>query len=323
MAELFSTTALLGVNGIDMFITEQGSGPPVVLCHGFPGLSFFWRHQLPALAGAGWRAIAPDMRGYGRSDRPTDPAAYDRASTVADLIGLLDELGLDRAVFAGHDFGANLVWDLARWAPDRVAGLMQFSVPLAPRSPIRPSAASAALAREHFLHMHYFQQPGRADQELAARPREFLARLLWALSDTDRYLQCWEHPSEGNGYLDVLPHAPTPPWSWLSAEEFEHYVSEFTRTGFTGGLNWYRALDLVWEQNAATADTPIETPSVFIAGHRDPVLSMMGPDPLGAMAQQVPGLRSTHLIPGAGHFVQMQEPEQVNAAMLHFLEHLR
>lgn len=296
---------------------------PVVLCHGFPGLSYSWRHQLPVLADAGWRAIAPDMRGYGRSDRPADPAAYDRATTVADLVALLDELGLERAVFAGHDFGANLVWDLPRWAPERIAGLIQFSVPLAPRSPIRPSVTYAALAREHFLHMHYFQQPGPADRELAARPREFLARVLWALSDVDRYLQCWGHPTNDNGYLDVLPEAPELPWSWLREEEFEHYVAEFTRTGFSGGLNWYRALDLVWEQNAARADTLIEIPTMFIAGQRDPVLSMMGSDPLGAMAQQVPGLKEIHLIPGAGHFVQMQEPDRVNAAMLSFLETLR
>jgi len=107
-------TALLRLNGIDLSVTEQGAGMPVVFCHGFPGLSYSWRHQLPVLADAGWRAIAPDMRGYGRSDHPADPAAYDRATTVADLVALLDELGLERAVFAGHDFGANLVWALAR-----------------------------------------------------------------------------------------------------------------------------------------------------------------------------------------------------------------
>lgn len=309
----------LPVNGIDLSITEQGSGDPVILCHGFPGLGYSWRHQLPAIADAGWHAVAPDMRGYGRSTRPAAVGAYDRATTIADMEGLLDALGVERAIFAGHDFGAHLVWDLARWIPDRVAGLIQLSVPLTPRAPMRPNEISALLARDHFFHMHYFQQPGVADHELDNNVDEFLRRVFWALSDTDRYLTCWEHPAADNGYLDVLPPAPPLPWSWLSVDEFQHYVDEFTRTGFTGGLNWYRAADLVWEQNAEVHDNPVLAPTLFIAGDRDPVLGMMGRDPLAAMTALVPDLRHVELIPGAGHFVQMQEPGRVNAAIVGFL----
>ncbi|MYR07735.1 alpha/beta fold hydrolase [Gordonia sp. SID5947] len=317
-----SSTRVLHVNGIDLAITEQGSGAPVILCHGFPGLGYSWRHQISAIAEAGWHAVAPDMRGYGRSSRPTDASAYDRATTVADIEGLLDALHADQAVFAGHDFGANLVWDLARWLPDRVAGLIQLSVPLTPRAPIRPSDINTMLADKHFFHMHYFQQPGIAERELDSNVDEFLRRIFWALSDVDRYLTCWDHPSAGNGYLDVLPPAPPLPWPWFSAAEFDHYVAEFSRSGFTGGLNWYRAADLVWEQNADLADTPIHTPTLFVAGDRDPVLGMMGRDPLGSMAQLVPGLRHVEMVPGAGHFVQMQEPARVNAAILDFLGEL-
>ncbi|NLU83239.1 alpha/beta hydrolase [Rhodococcus sp. HNM0569] len=320
MGESGCTTSVIHVNGVDLHVAEQGSGPAVVLCHGFPGLSYSWRHQLPALAAAGYRAIAPDMRGYGRSSSPGDPSEYDRVTTVADMIGLLDALGIERAFFSGHDFGAQLVWDLPRWAPERVAGLVQLSVPLTPRPPVAPSVSSAHLARKHFLHLHYFQEPGVADRELDARPADFLARVMWALSDTDRYLQVWGHPSEGNGYLDVLPPAPELPWPWLTASEFDHYVNEFTRTGFTGGLNWYRAADYVWHQNADHAHVPIEVPTAFVAGDRDPVLAMMGTDPLDTMRSLAPGLESTTLIDGAGHFVQMQEPDQVNAAMLAFLD---
>ncbi len=316
------TTRTLEVNGIDLSITEQGSGDPVILCHGFPGLGYSWRHQLPAIAGAGWHAIAPDMRGYGRSSRPAGVSAYDRATTVADMEGLLDALGVERAVFAGHDFGAHLVWDLARWIPERIAGLIQLSVPLTPRAPMRPNDISAFLARDHFFHMHYFQQPGVADEELDTNVDEFLRRVFWALSDTDRYLSCWEHPTANNGYLDVLPPAPPLPWEWLSVDEFQYYVDEFTRTGFTGGLNWYRAADLVWEQNADLHDKPVLAPTVFIAGDRDPVLAMMGRDPLAAMTALVPDLRNVELIPGAGHFVQMQEPDRVNAAIVEFLDAL-
>lgn len=295
------------------------TGVPVVLCHGFPGSWFSWRHQLPALAAAGHRVIAPDIRGYGRSLAPADPAAYDRASTVADMTSLLDELGIERAVFAGHDFGAQLTWDLPAWAPERVAGLIQLSVPRMPRSPIPPSQAYAHMARKHFLHFHYFKEFGVADAELDARPTEFLRRIFHALSGAGDYLSCWGFPSEGNGYLDVLPAAPELPWPWLSAEEFAYYVDEFTRAGFTGGLNWYRAADAVWEQNAGRDDQPITVPTAFIAGAEDPVLTMMGRECLDTMAALVPGLRSTTVLPGAGHFVQMEAAEQVNAAMLDFL----
>lgn len=310
---------MLSVNGIDLHVVEQGEGPAVVLCHGFPGLWFTWRHQIGALAAAGYRVIAPDMRGYGRSSVPTDATAYDRRTTVGDLVGLLDALDIGQAVFAGHDFGAHLVWDLPAWAPGRVRALMQLSVPRTPRLPVRPTVVFAYLASQHFAHVHYFQEVGVADAELNAAPREFLAKIFHALSGANRYLDCWEFPSEGNGYLDVLPDPPALPWSWLSQDEFDYYVDEFTRTGFTGGLNWYRAEDAVWEQNANLHDVPIEVPTVFVAGARDPVLEMMGRDPFGTMRDLVPGLVGAHVVDGAGHFVQMEKPGEVNAIWLDFL----
>lgn len=313
------THRTLAVNGIDLHIAEQGEGQPVVLCHGFPGLWFTWRHQLDALSRAGYRVIAPDMRGYGRSSAPADAATYDRRHTVDDLIGLLDALGIEQAVFAGHDFGAHLVWDLPAWAPGRVRALMQLSVPRTPRLPVQPSVGFAYLASQHFAHVHYFQKVGVADAELNAHPREFLAKILHALSGANRYLDCWEFPSEGNGYLDVLPEPPALPWPWLGEDEFDHYVTEFTRTGFTGGLNWYRAEDAVWAQNEKLHDVPVEVPTVFVAGAKDPVLEMMGRDPFAAMRALVPGLVGTHVVDGAGHFVQMEKPAEVNAIMLDFL----
>lgn len=307
------------VGDIDMHIAEQGTGDPIVLCHGFPGLWYSWRHQLSALSAAGYRVIAPDMRGYGRTDVPPDPRAYDRRHTVDDMVGLLDALGIEQAVFSGHDFGAQLVWDLPNWAPGRVRALMQLSVPRMPRQPIRPTDGFRYLASQHFVHLHYFQEYGPADRELGEHPKEFLSKIFHALSGANRYLDCWDFPSEGNGYLDVLPEPPALPWSWLSESEFGYYVDEFTRTGFTGGLNWYRADDYVWEQNADLHNRPITVPTTFIAGSKDPVLEMMGENPFETMASMVPGLRSTHVIPDVGHFVQMEAAEQVNAAMLEFL----
>jgi pimeloyl-ACP methyl ester carboxylesterase len=305
---------------ITMHVAEQGEGDPIVLCHGFPGLGYSWRHQMQALADAGYRAIAPDMRGYGASSAPTDFRVYDRTHTVADMVALLDALDIDRAVFGGHDFGAHLVWDLPAWAPDRVVALAQLSVPRVARMPVRPSVAFEYMAKQHFLH--YFQRPGVAEAELDARPREFLAKLFHALSGDGRYLDCWGFPSDGNGYLDVLPEPPALPWSWLSQAEFDVYVDEFARTGFTGGLNWYRAEDLVWEQNADLHDTPVAVPTTFIVGAQDPVLQMMGDDPLAQTADRVPGLQSTHVIPGAGHFVQMEAADEVNRILVDFLDGL-
>lgn len=312
----------VNVGDIDLHIAEQGAGQPIVLCHGFPGLWFSWRHQLSTLADAGYRVIAPDMRGYGRSGAPLDPHDYDRRHTVADLVGLLDALDIEQAVFAGHDFGAHLVWDLPTWAPERVRALAQFSVPRTPRIPVQPSVGFAYLASKHFLHLHYFQESGVADRELDGHPREFLAKIFHALAGGGQYLDCWNHPSDGNGYLDVLPEPPALPWSWLTAAEFDIYVDEFTRTGFTGGLNWYRAEDFTWEQNSELYDTPITVPTTFIVGADDPVLKMMGDDPLGQTASRVPGLQATHVIPDVGHFVQMEAPEQVNRILVDFLDGL-
>ncbi|AMT72421.1 alpha/beta fold hydrolase [Mycobacteroides immunogenum] len=316
----------LSVNGIDMHVAEQGQGPAVVLCHGFPGLWYTWRHQLAALSAAGYRAIAPDMRGYGHTTAPRDITAYDRASTVGDLVGLLDALDLRDAVFCGHDFGAHLVWDMPAWAGDRVRALFQLSVPRARRLPVTPSVGFNYLASQHFTHLEYFQEPGLAESELDAQPKMFLATLFHALSGANRYLDCWNHPArvEGkrNGYLDVLPSPPPLPWNWLSGHDLDYYAAEFARTGFTGGLNWYRAEDLVWSQNKDLHDKPIEVPVAFLAGSADPVLEILGRDPMAAMADLVPGLRSTQIVQGAGHFVQMERPDVVNRAMVEFLDSL-
>jgi pimeloyl-ACP methyl ester carboxylesterase len=316
------TSQLVDVGGIDLNVHEQGSGPAVILCHGFPGLAHSWRNQLPVLAEQGFRAIAPDMRGYGHSSAPADSAAYDRRSTVADLVGLMDALAVDAAVFVGHDFGANLVWDLPQWAPGRVRGLVQLSVPRTAPPPVLPSTAAAHVARDHFFHMHYFQEPGLADAELAGNPAGFLARVFWALSGGGDYAEVFAHPSAGNGYLDVLPEAPPLPWPWLSQADFDVYVEAFTRTGFTGGLNWYRAFDHVWREKQARPDEPVTVPTLFVTGEHDPVRQIMGPDAVAQMRASVPGLTGIHVVPGAGHFVQMEAADTVNALLLEFLRAL-
>jgi len=303
-----------------MHVAEAGSGLPVIMCHGFPHLWYSWRHQLAALAGAGVRAIAPDLRGYGRTQAPSELTAYGSAQVCGDVTGLIDACGAERAVLVGLDFGAQLVWETALRHPDRLAAIVVLNNPYTGRARQRPSEAFAARAREHFLHLHYFQQAGRADAELSARPREFLARIFWALSGAGSYSAVFGHPSAGRGYIDVLPPAPPLPWPWLTGPELDYYAAEFGRTGFTGGLNWYRAMDLRWEQTAELGSGRVEVPTFFLAGERDVDLaSFSGRDPLERMRSLVADLRDLVLIPGAGHLVQMEKPHEVNAHLLRFL----
>lgn len=316
-------TRVVELPGTALSVTELGDGMPVIMCHGFPGLGYSYRHQLGPIAEAGFRALAVDMLGYGCSSAPTDPADYDQSRITADLVALLDHFDAPRGVFVGHDFGAPAAWNVPLRAPDRVAGLVLLSVPYEPdRLPVRPTTVYAKAAAEHFLHLHYFQQAGVADDELGANPREFLARLFFALSGNYRYLDIWQHPSAGRGYLDVLPEAPPLPWPWLSVDEFDHYADVFTRTGFTGGLNWYRALDVNWERGAAYAGAKIEVPTLFVAGTNEPVLQMLGTRTVDRMAEFVPDLRGVHLIDGAGHWVQQERPDEVNELLVAFLRSL-
>ena len=333
-----------------LHVASQGSGVPVILCHGFPGLWYSFRHQLSAVAAAGWRALAPDQRGYGASDRPTDPRVYDADYVMRDMLGILDALGEARAVFVGHDFGAQQVCNLAVRHPERVAAVVIMSCPydfdLAGRGGagsqpaaheaarggafavpgVRPSEAFAALARRHFFHMHYFQQIGPAERELGAQPREFLMRLMHALSAEGRLLDWSKYPSAGTGYLDVLAPAPPLPWHWLTQADFDYFVQEYTRgppaTTFIGGLNSYRVADRNWELGAAFADANITQPALFIAGAEDVVLKMIPGDALQILQQRVPQLQEIVLVPGAGHFVQQEAPAAVNAALVKFLKRL-
>ena len=310
----------LDINGIRMHVAEAGDGVPVILCHGFPHLWYSWRHQLGPLAQAGYRAIAPDLRGYGHTAAPPDVGAYGSAQVCGDIVGLIDACGGQRAVLVGLDFGAQLVWETARRHPDKLLAIVVLNNPYTGRSRQRPSTGFAATASEHFLHLHYFQQPGLADAELDGSPREFLARIFWALSGAGSYFQVFGHPSHGRGYIDVLPPAPPLPWPWLSAAELDYYAAEFGRTGFTGGLNWYRAMDLRWEQIAGLDLTIAGVPAFFLAGERDVDLAgFSGRDPLARMRALVPDLRELVVIPGAGHLVQLEQPEKVSAELLRFL----
>ncbi len=312
------------VDGQKLYFESLGEGMPVVLCHGFPTLGYAWRHQMRAIADAGYRVIALDLPRYGGSDAPAAVEAYGHAAITRTLLGLLDALDAERAVFAGQDFGAPAAWNVALRAPERVRGLIIMSVPFEnARAPLLPSRGFAKLAERHFFHVHYFQEPGVAEAELDPRAHEFLARVYHALSGGYRYLDTWKPGSAGAGYLDVLPEAPPLPWSWLDEAELEHFAAVFARTGFRGGLQWYRAFDVNHREADAPFGAPLEVPTLFIAGAGDPVIEMRGERALAQMRANIPDLRGEHILDGAGHWVQQEQPGAVNALLSEFLLGLR
>jgi len=301
-----------------MHVVEQGEGSPVVLCHGFPELWYSWRHQLPALAAAGYHAVAPDQRGYGRTDRPDAVEAYDIVHLTDDLIGLLDALGEERAVFVGHDWGAALVWQLALMHPERVAGVVAMSVAYLPRTPIAPTQLLEAAFPDRFMYILYFQEPGRADEELGRDVRRTMSRLLWTASGDAPPGSGWRLTRDAAGWLEGMSDPPSLP-PWLTEEDLDHFVEEFSRTGFTGGLNWYRNLDRNWEATEPLEGAKVDVPALFVAGERDAVLRMTPPE---IMDDWVPDLRGKVIVPGAGHWIQQERPEEVNVALLGFLKEI-
>src|SRR5436305_9656501 len=230
----------VAANGIELRVTEEGRGRPVILCHGFPELAYSWRHQLPALAEAGYRAVAPDMRGFGESSAPQEAEAYDAMTLVGDMLSLLDDLGEERAVFVGHDWGANVTWTLALTHPERVEAVVGMSVPFAQRGAHPPTEVYRRRLGDGF-YILWFQEPGVADTALSRDVRRtILTREVWNAD--------WAEKTE---------EGPRPP-RWMTEDDLRVYVDSFERTGFTGGLNWYRNIDRNWELMAPYAGRVIE-----------------------------------------------------------------
>jgi pimeloyl-ACP methyl ester carboxylesterase len=280
-------------------VVEYGEGPAVILCHGFPELGFSWRHQVFDLAAAGYRVLVPDMRGYGESSRPSEASAYDILTIAGDLVGLLDDTGVEQAVFVGHDWGAAAVWHTALAHPGRVRAVAGLSVPIAPRAPVPPVPVLRKRLGDDF-YMVWFQQPGVADAVLASDVRRTL------LADDIRV------PAWSGG-----PLAPRP---WLSEEEFAVFVQAFERTGFTGGLNYYRNLDRNWELSEPLAERTIDCPSLFLAGSDDLVATFMS---AGKLTAALTDLREHIVLDGAGHWVQQERPDEVSEVLVRFLGSLR
>ena len=309
-------------NGVDLHVVDEGEGPAVVLAHGFPELAYSWRRQIPALAAAGYRVLAPDQRGYGRSSRPEPIEAYDILHLTGDLVGILDELGIDQAVFVGHDWGSIVVWQLALLHPARVAGVCGMSVPFVPRAPAPPVQLMRAAFAGSFFYIVYFQEPGVADVDLGADPATTMRRLLCGVKvdpSDDAGAGIASQPDDGRGFVERLPEPEALP-DWLPQAHLDHYVEAFARTGFTGGINWYRNFDRNWELTPHLAGAKVEQPSLFVSGAQDPVLAMSPPS---GQDGWLTDHRGTVLVDDAGHWVQQEKPDEVNAALLGFLDDVR
>ncbi len=279
-------------NGIRMHFVEQGTGFPVVLLHGFPELWYSWRHQLPALAAAGFRAIAPDMRGYGETDKPGGIEAYDMAHLTADVIGLLDALGLEKAVVVGHDWGGVIVWPLAWMYPGRVERVISLNVPFHGHTPERPTETFRRLADGRFNYILYFQGPGRAEADIEPDIPGWLERTLRGLA----VQQDWITP----GVVSV-------------------FAAAFQKGGLTGPINYYRNVDRNWELTAHLAGTKIGVPALMVAAEGDPILL---PQSVRGMEAVVPDLEH-YLVRDCGHWTQQEQPDEVSRVIIDYLADLR
>ena len=298
-------------------------GPLIVFVHGWPELSLSWRHQLPHFGALGFRAVAPDMRGYGQTDRPAAVDQYTILHLVGDMVGVLDALGEATAVIVGHDWGAPVAWQSARLRPDRFRAVAGMSVPFIPRA-AQPPTCSMPRSDDAEFYMLYFQRPGVADAELARDVRKTISSLLYGGSGdagtAARAAFSMVSPQRG-----VLEHRALPAQrpGWLSEADIDFYTGEFERTGFTGGLNWYRNLDRSWELMAPFTNLPVPVPALFIAGELDAVLTFRGMDKLVPNLKMfVPQLRESLLLPGCGHWVQQERPREVNERLLRWLKGL-
>jgi pimeloyl-ACP methyl ester carboxylesterase len=319
------THRMLAADGVELHVVDAGpaDAPVVVLAHGFPELAYSWRHQIPALTAAGYRVLAPDQRGYGRSSRPAEVTDYDMPHLTGDLLALLDDVGAERATFVGHDWGSMIVWQQALRHPERVTGVVGMSVPIMARSVAPPIQMLRQIMGDNFFYMLFFQEPGPADEDLGRDPATTMRRMLCGTSVAGDEMARAEATARmfapgPEGFVGRMREPDGLP-GWLSEAELDHYIAEFTRTGFTGGINWYRNIDRNWELSLQLDGAKVEVPSLFIGGADDPVLVMSPP---GVADELLTDHRGNVIIPAAGHWVQQEKPDEVNAALIGFLDQI-
>jgi pimeloyl-ACP methyl ester carboxylesterase len=303
------THRTVSANGLRFHIAESGQGPLVLLCHGFPECWYSWRHQLPALAAAGFHAVAPDMRGFGKTEAPDDIAEYTIVHNIADMVELVSTLGEQQAVIVGHDWGAPVAWNSALVRPDIFRAVAAMSVPYRARPPVPPMKALREAATTNF-YWQYFQKPGVAEAEFERDVERTVRALLYG-----KGISLMMKPGQGFLTEAKIPEQLPP---WLTEADITYLVETYKRSGYRGGLNWYRNIDRNWELSAAWEGKKIQQPALFIAGSEDQVIKFAA-KALEQLPQTVPGLKKTLIIPDSGHWIQQERPAEVNAALLEFL----
>ena len=301
-------------NGVTLHFVEEGEGPAVLFCHGFPAIWSSWKAQMKAVAGAGYRAIALDLRGYGGSSAPENAEAYTPYETVGDLVAILDAAGVATATVVGHDFGANVAWNAAMMRPDRFTAAVGLSVQF--RQPGGPSFLDKLRAAGKDQFYWFSQMRPESDEAWADAAVTIPGMVYWTSGEAP----------EGSGWdpfdpaRSMLRPAPTAPRT-IDPDYITDAVATFTRTGFHGALNYYRSLDPFTRHSAAFAGTKIRQPSMFLVGTRDGMNLIAMPNE-EMMRINLPGLRSFTLLEGVGHWPQLEAPDATNAALLAFLQSL-
>jgi pimeloyl-ACP methyl ester carboxylesterase len=317
------THRMVGTNGIRLHVAEQGQGPLVLLCHGFPECWYSWRHQLPALANAGFRAAAVDLRGYGRSERPQGAEKYTILDDIGDVVGLVDALGERQAVIAGHDIGAAIAWQAALLRPDRFRAVIALSPPFRSRAFGDAGPPTTLMPRtENALFYQLFLQNPMAEAGLARDLRLTFRYQFYAMSGD-------ASPSAGVAGLPpgMLPRTggfmtdPTSLPAWITPSDIDVYVDEYTRSGFKGPLAWWRNIDRGWELMAPFTGAAVTVPALYMAGDRDFVAAVFAND-IAAQSALVPKLRPPVMLQGCGHWTQQERAADVSAAMIDFLRQL-
>jgi pimeloyl-ACP methyl ester carboxylesterase len=310
----FIDPRFIETNGIRMAVYEQGKGTPVVFSHGFPELAYSWRDQIPALAHSGFRAIAPDQRGYGKTSRPKDIAAYDIHHLCGDLAGLLDALEIDKAVFCGHDWGGMVVWQMALLHPDRVAGVIGVNTPFIPRAPMDPLELMRQVLGEG-MYIVQFQEPGKAEaileKDIARTFRFFFQKSIMSADEFEKL----EPSLQGLNFLEQFEIWDGQGQVACPDDELDVYIKTFTETGFTGGLNWYRNMSRNWKTTEGIREK-VDVPALMISASDDVVLR---PSMTVGMEAFVADIEK-HVIKDCGHWTQQEKPEELNRLMIDWLK---
>jgi pimeloyl-ACP methyl ester carboxylesterase len=313
----------VNANGIALRVAQMGSGPLVLLCHGWPESWYSWRHQLPALAAAGFRAVAPDLRGFGASEAPAPVEAYSLLHHVGDMVELVKALGESQAVIVGHDWGAPIAWTAALLRPDVFRAVAGLSVPYSPPEALGVTEKMRRAGVRGY-YMLYFEREGVAEQELSADVERSLRMFYWSLGGEANASKPYVAVvPDGKGLLDTCSDCGAALPAWMTAQDLAYYASEYLRAGFRGGLNLYRNVDRNAALLAPWRGRPIEVPALYIGGTRDPVTAAPAAKRmLAALPEHLPRLWRSELLDGCGHWTQQERPAAVNQLLLGFLRSL-